>query len=187
MSKYVDIIGKRFGRLEVLTDNVKIEEDRHEKYCICKCDCGTIKMIQRRSLIRNFTESCGCLRNQYNSILQIKEYTEFNAIFCEYRLQAKKRNLKFDLSKEEFKKLIESNCYYCGSEPSNTKIRNKNLLYSGIDRINNNEGYNIYNCVPCCKICNRAKTNLSYEEFINWINKIKKHDINNDIKMVNNK
>jgi len=31
----------------------------------------------------------------------------------------------------------------------------------------------LFNCVPCCAICNRAKGRSTYEEFINWIKEIK--------------
>jgi len=40
--------------------------------------------------------------------------------------------------------------------------------YQGIDRINNNVGYESGNCVPCCNICNRAKLNRDKNAFIQW-------------------
>lgn len=41
--------------------------------------------------------------------------------------------------------------------------------YNGIDRVNNDIGYIKNNCIPCCKICNRAKNSMSYDDFLNWI------------------
>lgn len=53
-----NIIGKRYGRLEVLSFYKTIKDKGHY---ICRCDCGNIKTIQRTSLISGSTKSCGCL------------------------------------------------------------------------------------------------------------------------------
>ena len=44
--------------------------------------------------------------------------------------------------------------------------------YSGIDRVNSEKGYVKNNVVPCCKVCNIAKHNMSQNDFFNWINKV---------------
>lgn len=46
------------------------------------------------------------------------------------------------------------------------------LIYNGIDRIDNAKGYTIENSVTCCKRCNFAKRNMSYDEFISWGKKL---------------
>ena len=56
-----DLTGKRFGMLTVLKLDDKRTSSRGEKW-ICKCDCGKIKSINRSSLIRGATTSCGCKR-----------------------------------------------------------------------------------------------------------------------------
>lgn len=63
MSKCINLIGQKFGRLTV------IEKDKNRKtnsgsYWICKCDCGKIKSIKSSSLRRGEIQSCGCLRNE---------------------------------------------------------------------------------------------------------------------------
>ena len=85
-------------------------------------------------------------------------------IFKRYVASAKKRNKPFFLTKHFFKALINSPCAYCFS--------NKSL--SGIDRIENEQGYTYDNCLPCCKICNRAKHTLKYFEFDEWMENIAK-------------
>jgi DNA-directed RNA polymerase subunit RPC12/RpoP len=104
-----------------------------------------------------------------------------------YKLSAKKRNIEFKLSNEEFFKLTQQPCYYCGKELSmsiKSKYNNGDYIYNGIDRINNNIGYIIENCVPCCNICNIAKSDNTYEEFITmakniYLNLFKKEIYNN--------
>ena len=65
---------------------------------------------------------------------------------------------EWKLSIEDVSKLIHSNCYYCGAEPSENNQWNKSskrktendvVKINGIDRIDSNEGYILSNCVPC--------------------------------------
>ena len=46
------------------------------------------------------------------------------------------------------------------------------VLYNGIDRLDNSEGYNTHNTVPCCKIYNGAKTDLSLDEWDSWVERL---------------
>lgn len=85
------------------------------------------------------------------------------------------------MTKKEFETLTKSNCFYCGVAPK-TKVwsdlkqvnntESSTYTYNGIDRVNNNKGYVFNNCVSCCKECNRAKYNMSYTDFMKWINRL---------------
>ena len=57
-----------------------------------------------------------------------------------YKKNAKKRNLAFNITKEEFYALTKQPCKYCGDLQD----------YNGIDRVDSTLGYYIDNCVPCC-------------------------------------
>lgn len=46
----------RFGRLTVLEDNGCTN-------VLCKCKCGTLKVLTRSNLVRGNTRSCGCLKS----------------------------------------------------------------------------------------------------------------------------
>ena len=60
-----DIIGKRLGKLEVISyaghryDNTKGGEKMRHCYVV-KCDCGTEKTITRGPLVSGIVHSCGC-------------------------------------------------------------------------------------------------------------------------------
>lgn len=59
MGKRIDMIGKRFGRLIVVSESHK---NKHgHTYFKCECDCGLIKVILGVSLRCGATKSCGCL------------------------------------------------------------------------------------------------------------------------------
>lgn len=102
----------------------------------------------------------------------------FNIIYKRYIRNAQKRNYVFDLTKEEFRILILSNCHYCNSPPNsieNTKNTNGHFLYNGIDRKDNEIGYVLQNCLSCCSDCNWLKGASSYDFFIEKVIKIAKN------------
>lgn len=59
MEKYVDLTGKRFGRLVVLERNGS--NNKRITIWKCLCDCGNITSVIGTSLRRGATRSCGCL------------------------------------------------------------------------------------------------------------------------------
>lgn len=59
MSDFVNIIGKKFGKLLVLEETK--ERKNGSKIYKCKCDCGNTTYVRRCNLIsKNGTKSCGC-------------------------------------------------------------------------------------------------------------------------------
>lgn len=86
--------------------------------------------------------------------------------FNSYKKNARNRDIKFDISFEEFMELWKRECGYCGSE----------IETIGIDRIDNTKGYIKRNIVSCCRKCNFMKKNMNLYEFVNQCYKIvKKH------------
>jgi len=77
---------------------------------------------------------------------------------------------------DKFIKLTKQRCFYCGVEPSYTRKRKylggKDVIFNGIDRVNNNKGYVKGNCVTACFKCNQAKHSMSKDEFLEWIKKV---------------
>lgn len=76
---------------------------------------------------------------------------------AEYRASAKWRGYECSLTDEEFHAFFSLECFYCG------------LPGGGIDRYDNNVGYILENCVPCCRHCNYAKRDRTVTEFLAWI------------------
>jgi hypothetical protein len=74
------------------------------------------------------------------------------------------RALLFTISETDFEKLIVQSCYYCGF--------NSSSRLNGIDRIDNNKGYILQNCISCCKMCNLFKNMLHPIEFLDKIDGI---------------
>jgi hypothetical protein len=138
----------------------------------CICDCGTITDSSYPSLISGHTESCGCLKIE-RLIEGVKKRklpvgeAGLNHLYTEYRTKnAEKRDLYFNLTKEQFKTITKGNCYYCGDAPYKNC---QGYIYNGID---NTKGYDITNTVSCCYKCNCAKACLTQKEFYMWVEKM---------------
>lgn len=54
MARIKNIVGQRFGKLVVL-------EELGNRRVLCKCDCGTVKNINKSHLLNGDIQSCGCL------------------------------------------------------------------------------------------------------------------------------
>lgn len=91
------------------------------------------------------------------------------SLYKRYRRSAKERNKGFTIGLLHFCNLTESNCFYCGTEP---KQKNGKLLYNGIDRVDNDKGYELGNVITCCGTCNKAKSVMGFKEFSEWIHRL---------------
>lgn len=184
------IIGDNFGDLVIIN---KIIDNRRQTYYLCKCSCGNIREVRYTNLKSGLITHCGCKNftgiehgnRKFNPSL-----ASFRAKASNYKGMAKNRNIQFDLTMDETIFLLKGNCNYCNRPPSNhfnvrengksSKKRNYalnrthdfDILYNGIDRIDNLKGYTLENSVSCCNICNTAKLNLSLDEFKEWIKNV---------------
>lgn len=189
MPKYLNLENQKFGRLTALYPCCKLNKTQVIIYWICICDCGNQTQVQSAILRNGATKSCGCIQKEYARIQGGKNRLEksvsgFNYLLSNYKRRAKDKNRIFSLSNKEFKQLTSLDCHYCGQKPSQKiSVKNKDYniearnhseyIYNGLDRKNSDEGYILSNSVPCCWICNRAKLDMSYEEFIKWIHRLK--------------
>lgn len=89
---------------------------------------------------------------------------------------AKSRGYEWSLSDEQVRHLIFAPCHYCGTSGGNTCWRYDRtappVRYNGIDRMDNARGYVTGNVVPCCAPCNRAKGDLPYADFVEWLDRV---------------
>jgi len=68
--KINNLVGKKFGRLLVLSINSK---NNYGAYMYnCKCDCGNECIVRSGNLVHGTTRSCGCLVHE--SVLNNREY-----------------------------------------------------------------------------------------------------------------
>ncbi len=171
-----DLTGQTFGRLLVLyRDNFKKTK---QAAWVCRCSCGKIGSFSGTNLRLQRTKSCGCFQSEVTAKLgceRCQGNPARNQILLRYKAAAKRRGLQYGIDDVLFDSLMSGNCRYCGIPPSMKKFSkggDRSFTYNGIDRINNTIGYIPENVVSCCKICNRAKSSMSYDDFILWVMRV---------------
>ena len=152
---------------------------------LCKCDCEDEVVVEGAKLRDGHTKSCGCLKHE-NKGRQSHPFSAaaFNSLFRSMESGAKRRDLEWSLNEEQVMDLTKQNCYYCGIGPQQEHQRigcNGSYIYNGLDRIDNAKGYITDNIVSCCKYCNFAKHDRSLEDFMIWISRIYKHNVEDKI------
>jgi hypothetical protein len=173
LGKFIDLTEQRFGYLTVTRQAPhKIEKGgRSRVMWYCDCDCGNKDIaIESNNLRLGHHKTCGTrckLRVKPNN------HAAKNTVFLQYRNNALKRNMEFSLTREDVNSLIEEPCVYCGTTESNIiNTDTYTYRYNGIDRIDSQKGYELGNVVTCCKYCNRAKSDMSLDEFKDWIKSV---------------
>ena len=173
-SKHLVEPGDRFSRLTVLS--FSHHDKRWRRHYLVRCDCGNEKTVQGTLLRSGNTRSCGCLAKEAKATKRKPDNGgELTAVILGYKRHAARRGLSWNLEREHVRGVISMPCHYCGSTASNQKTT-KNTIhpfkYNGIDRVDNAVGYEESNVVSCCFVCNRAKGDMSVEEFREWVIKV---------------
>lgn len=165
----IDLTNKKFAKLKVLK---YVKSNKYgQAVWLCLCKCGNKKEVLSMCLVHKRTKSCGCYRRFWLKKKIRKPGSAFRGLYQVYKSGAKRRNIQFDLTLAQFKDLTSGNCYYCNSLPKNVyRIRKSSLYkYNGIDRKNNKKGYVLKNSLTCCHTCNRGKSDLTYFQWIKYL------------------
>ena len=179
-------VGQRFGRGVVIDTEVRIPQpvasdlNRVLRAARLVCDCGNEYIARIDAILSGNTRSCSCLlderrRQPWKS--RPPGVVARGIILKGYRRDARRRNLSWELTEEQFDELTSSDCFYCGGPPSTVKkpvatYEGGEFIYNGIDRVDNSFGYMSENVVTCCKICNRAKSDMPFEDFMTWATRL---------------
>lgn len=137
MGSYIDIIGKRFGKLVVLkrVDNI----GKRIAY-LCRCDCGNEKIIVGESLREGKSHSCGCA---YRADITGQRFGRLTVIAFHHRDE---KSLSYWTCKcdcgntvvKEMQQLKFGQVMSCGCLQKETRIRLKtkhNLCHTRLFRI----------------------------------------------------
>lgn len=138
-NNFIDLTGKRFGRLVVLFEYEKI--DKKIKW-FCKCDCGNTVIAIGDNLRRNHIVSCGCKKKseKINGESSERIYKEWYTMLrrCGKNYYQSKhyfdRNITVCKEWEEYKNFKE----WAMSNGYDDKLT--------LDRIDNDKGYYPENC-----------------------------------------
>lgn len=175
-----NISGMTFGRLKAIRPT-------GEKYSNGSiiweylCECGNTYYAPAGRAFNGRLKSCGCLSAEIASKTHLlsPERAATVAMLNQMRNKNSKLGVRFDISEELVERLIQQPCIYCGVEFSKEYVRHSKVFNSekvylnGIDRVDSSLGYLDENIVPCCKICNSAKSNKTLGEFVEYVRGVK--------------
>lgn len=175
-----NLVGMVFGKLTVIRKTkIKNNNDKYFRTAyLCKCECGNTLKTTLSKLNKNKVKSCGCGRS--HSDPAAPRLSSAKKVYSHHNYN------DGDLLFDDFLKLSQQKCYYCGIKYSNScnifsidgrrasdfSIKNGTFLYNGLDRKNNSLPHNKNNIVPCCFKCNWAKNKMNFNEFKSWIKKV---------------
>jgi len=97
-------------------------------------------------------------------------HSSVRAKLATYKRSAAERQITFNISDVEFLSFWNKECHYCGDQ----------IETIGLDRSDNDIGYELSNIVSCCKDCNFIKFTLGYDDFIIKVTKIYTRHIANN-------
>jgi hypothetical protein len=164
-----DYTGEIFNCITVLgpaPDLPDTVERRNSQWHV-RCICGVTKIMGSDKFPQ--VKSCGCKQKLPKGI------AARNRIFRDYRNNAKRRSLVWELTIEQFHELVTDDCYYCGAPPyavCDEPDLNGIFVWNGINRVDNTLGYPLSNVVTCCAICNHAKCAMPERDFLSWIERV---------------
>jgi len=150
---------------------------------LCICDCGRTRIVRQTNLRRRKVTCCAfCSARkawQRRPRRTISDMSISRRI-DEYKGNAIKKKIRFALTFEECKSVLLGTCKYCGSGPVKMiapkhASRLGGIMLNGIDRIDNELGYEIENVVSCCAQCNYAKRDMPLAEFLAWARRLASH------------
>lgn len=160
----------------------------NKRMILVECKCKKQITIQLTNIRNGNSFCCGKYPCRTSKVKGNRDKeVGYKALLYVYKKNAKKRNLSFNLTYDEFKKLLKQNCNYCNTSPFSiyqlldprTGLCRSGIpiKYNGIDRVDSTKGYVSSNVVTCCKICNIAKSDLTLDDFLNWVKNVYKTSI----------
>lgn len=194
-SNRVDMTGKIYNSWKVIEPDIE-KSNGKALYWKSEClECNKIFSVwgaNIRSGLSKRCTACGCGHghNKQTGQIRTKRTSKESAehyLLIRFRKDAKERKIIWNLSPKRAIQLIYDNCVYCGVEPglkcfplkhyglSQTKTLEATLTRNGIDRIDSSKGYEEGNVVTCCETCNKAKLEMSVEDFKSWIIRVYTH------------
>jgi hypothetical protein len=172
--------GTRFGSLTVIdrASSQRTYKGHFESRSWTRCDCGRKVVIFNHALRSGNTKTCGC------KILRRNPDAVWVRVRSNITIGARARGHgNVNMSLGQIKAVWSRPCFYCGIPKSNELKGRKRgrstratvLRYTGIDQVVPGDGYTLGNVLPCCRTCNRAKSDLSLKLFLSWLRRFGKN------------
>jgi len=152
------------NRMNIGIDRIDSERHYTSDNCVSCCKiCNYMKSNLPVSHFIGIAHHILAFQGIINGPLYPQLFRDFQgASYRDYERRARKKELSFEISLDEWSDLIAQSCTICGKDPSDTHT-------NGIDRIDNSIGYEESNIQICCGTCNYLKRDLAMGDFVNQL------------------
>ncbi len=152
MAKKIDLTGRKFGRLTVLREHEVRSKNGRIRW-LCLCECGKTTIVIGYSLCSGDTNSCGCLRSEIVTRLNVIHGDSVSLDFASlYSVWANMKYRCSNIKSTVYKNYGERGIKVCDEwVKSYTSFKcwaleNGYMKNLTIDRIDNNGNYEPCNC-----------------------------------------
>lgn len=169
MSIHKDLTGKRFGRWTVIERVYGYQNDsmRPRVRYLCKCDCGTEKIVLAESISRGLSKSCGCLTKE---VCSKSNRTHGESKTRLYRVWNAMKNRCYNKNTIHYEDYGGRGISVCKDWMESYESFRDWAICNGykdglsIDRINNDRNYEPENCrwIDCVGQANNRRSNRLY-------------------------
>ncbi len=141
------LVGKKFGKLVVLNEEVVFKSGKNRIFSTCECECGGKKVCERYGLMNGSTTSCGCVRREttiaFNKTKkkpkgQRKQDDRRYNMYHNAQHRAKKKKIPFTISMEDI--VIPETCPLLGIPLVSTNNK-RDPRNPSLDQIDPGKGY----------------------------------------------
>jgi len=174
------LIGKKFGKLTVLKEEVVFKSGKNRVYSTCKCECGGEKTCERYGLMNGSTTSCGCVRREttiaFNKTKkkpegELKRDDRRYNMFHNAQHRAKKKGIPFTISIEDI--IIPETCPLLGIPLVSTNNK-RDPRNPSLDQKVPGEGYTPDNIWVVSSRANWIKSDATIQELKTLVENLEK-------------
>ena len=162
-----DLKGRKIGKWFVLERSQPPKPSIHA-YWKCQCECGIEQAIAATSLKQETSRQC---RNCYAKERGPRH--PVNIAFSHVKGNAARRNIPFEITKEEAYQILERQKFFCALTGMPLTLHPK--CNASLDRIDSTQGYTPQNVQWVYKTINLMKWTLSTEEFVELCEMVVQH------------
>lgn len=171
-------VGERFGKWLVLED-VPILIKKGHWGVLCKCECGTERLVRIWSLRSGRSNGCECVAINKNKSRVIAIGNLSKTLYSRFQKAAYKRNIEWNVSMEYLWDIFTEQSGKCALSKIeivlNTSLcRKKGMsnITASLDRIDSSKGYIKGNVQWVHKDVNKMKQDLNETYFVEMCKKI---------------